>query len=177
MKKILLLASLALTTGAFAQGSDVKLALARETISAMHADKMLDAMANQMTQMVGKMIPLPPDTTPEKRQKIEEIQAKALSLSVESISSMVAKMDEVYASVYTEAKLKAMKAFFTSPEGQSMIAKQSQVMAQTMPLVQQMQRDLMPKIKQLVDEARSASQAAPPPAPEAKAPAAPAAGK
>ncbi len=183
-KSQLLLALLALTTGVLAQDQNpaapanaAKLALARETISAMHADTMFDNMAAQMKQMAGQMVQLPRETTPEQRKKAEELQGKIMDLSMTAAKGMVAKMDEVYASVYSEAELRAMKTFFTSPEGQSMMSKQSQIMAQIMPLVQQMQRDLMPKIKQLVDEAKAADKPAQAPAPDAKAPAAPASGK
>lgn len=152
---LLLLAGLAVATAASADDHATRLALARETIAAMHADKMFDAMAGQMKQMAGQLSPLPASATPEQRKKFEEIQAKALDLSMGSIKGLMAKMDEVYANVYSEAELRAMKAFFVSPEGQSMLAKQPQVMAQVMPLVQEMQRDLLPKMKQLAEEAKA----------------------
>ncbi|HTL67188.1 MAG TPA: DUF2059 domain-containing protein [Lacunisphaera sp.] len=152
---LLLLAGLAVATAASADDHATRLALARETIAAMHADKMFDAMAGQMKQMAGQLSPLPASATPEQRKKFEEIQAKALDLSMGSIKSLMAKMDEVYANVYSEAELRAMKAFFVSPEGQSMLAKQPQVMAQVMPLVQEMQRDLLPKMKQLAEDAKA----------------------
>jgi len=152
----LLLALLALTTGALAQdNAAAKLALAHEAIAAMHADKMFDGMAAQMKQMAAQSMNLPADTTPEKRKQAEEVQGKIMDLSMDAAKTMVSKMDQVYADVYSEAELKAMKTFFTSPEGQSMMAKQPQIMAHVMPLVQDMQRDLMPKIQQLVEGAKS----------------------
>ncbi|HVZ66302.1 MAG TPA: DUF2059 domain-containing protein [Lacunisphaera sp.] len=152
---LLLLVSVAVATAAPTDDHAAKLALARETIAAMHADKMFDAMAAQLKQMAGQLTPLPASATPEQRKKFEEIQAKALDLSMESVKGLMTKMDEVYANVYSEAELQAMKAFFVSPEGQSMLAKQPQVMAQMMPHVQEMQRDLMPKMKQLAEEAKT----------------------
>jgi hypothetical protein len=71
-------------------------------------------------------------------------------------------MDGVYADVYTEAELRAMKTFFLSPEGQSMLAKQPQIMAHIMPLVQEMQRNLFPKVQQMVDDAKLPQPSAPP---------------
>ena len=159
----LLLALLALTTGVFAQDKNAaapantaKLALAREAIAAMQVDKMFDGMAAQMKQMAAQTAALPPDATPEQRKKAEELQGKIMDLSMDAAKGMIAKMDRIYAAVYSEAELKAMKTFFTSPEGRSMLAKQPQVMAQMMPLVQEMQRDLMPKIQQLVEESKAA---------------------
>ncbi|MFI5335212.1 MAG: DUF2059 domain-containing protein [Opitutales bacterium] len=128
-----------------------KLALAREVIAAMHADKMFDGMVTQMKQMVTQMASFPPATTPEKRKVFEEFQAKALELSMTSAKGLVARMDQIYADVYSETELRAMQDFFGSATGQSMLAKQPQVMSHLMPLVQDMQRDLMPKVKQLVE--------------------------
>ena len=162
MKKLLtLLAILALTTGAIAQNNTANLSLAREVISAMHADKMFDGMAAQMKQMAGQMAEIPAEATPEQRKAAEELQAKIMDLSMAAAKGMVAKMDQIYADVYSEAELKAMKAFFNSPEGQSMIAKQPQIMAHIMPLAQEMQRDLMPKIQKVIEDSKPAAPAAP----------------
>ena len=164
MKKTkLLLALLALTTGALAQDKNAaapadaaKQALAREVIAAMHADKMFDGMAAQMKQMASQMGGMPAAVTPEQRQKFEELQGKILDLTMASSKDILLMMDVVYADVYSEEELLAMKALFSSPAGQSMLAKQPQIMAKVMPLMQEMQRDLFPKIKQLVDESKAA---------------------
>lgn len=157
MKKILLLLALpAFAVGVRADDNAARLALAHEAIAAMHADKMLDGMAAQMKQMAVQMSPQAATATPEQRQKAEELQGKIMDLSMTEAKGLIAKMDAIYAEVYSEAELKAMVAFFTSPEGQSMMAKQPQVMTHIMPLVQDMQRSLMPKVKQLVEEARAA---------------------
>ena len=164
MKKyLLLLASLALTVALPAQDKTVaapadaaKQALAREVIAAMHADKMFDGMAAQMRQMAGQMAAAPADATPEQRQKFEALQGKIMDLSMASAKDLLLMMDVVYADVYSEEELLAMKAFFSSPAGQSMLAKQPQIMTKIMPLVQEMQRDLLPKMKQLVEESKAA---------------------
>jgi hypothetical protein len=153
MKSIRLLAALlALATGAFAQDNNAaKLALAREAIAAVKADKMFDSMMAQMKQMSSQMAAnaLPSQATPEQRKKFEEFQGKIMDLSMESAKGMIAQMDQIYADVYSEAELNAMVAFFKSAEGQSMLAKQPQIMQRMMPLMQSMQRDLMPRIKEL----------------------------
>jgi len=163
---------LALATGAVAQENPTKLALAREVITAMKADKMFDGMVAQMKQMASSSQALPPGATPEQKQKFEEFRNKVMDLSMESAKGIIAQMDHIYADVYSETELQAMKSFFTSPEGQSMLAKQPQVMAHVMPLVQKMQGDLMPRIKQLGEEFRAELKAAK--AKPAEAPAAPA---
>lgn len=154
-KSLLLLAVLALSSAVFAQDNAAKLALAREAISAMQADKMFDGLAAQMKQMASQYSRLPANATPEQRQKAEELQGKIMDLSMSEAKMLVSKMDAIYASVYSEAELKAMVAFFKSAEGQSMMAKQPQIMAQMMPLIQEMQQNLMPKMQKLIEESQA----------------------
>jgi hypothetical protein len=171
----LLLLLAALATGVFAQETaptpaqpdPAKLALAHEVIAVMKADRMFDSMAMQMKQGAAQLAAVPADATPEQRQKATELQDKIVDLSMTAAKGMIAKMDSIYAEVYTEAELTAMKTFFSSTEGQSMLAKQPQIMAHVMPLVQDMQRILIPKIQKLVEDAKAAT-AAPAPATESK---------
>lgn len=158
-----LLVLLALATGAFAQPTPAKQALAHEVIVAMHADRMFDGMVAQTKQASSEMLALPPTSTPEQRQKAEETQAKIMELTLNAIKGMMVKMNQLYAELYTDAELNAMKGFFSSPEGQSMLSKQAQVMARIRPLLQDMQRDLGPKLEKMVAEAK------PPVAPPAAA--------
>ena len=170
----LLILLAALATGAFAQApapapSDpAKLALAREVIAVMKADRMFDAMAAQMKQSAAQITSLPADATPAQRQKATALQDKIVDLSMAAVKGMIAKMDQIYADVYTEAELHAMKTFFSSPEGQSMLAKQPQIMQHVMPLVQDMQRTLIPQVQKLVEDSKTAEVSFPAPAPAAK---------
>lgn len=146
----LLLAFVALAATSFAQDKSANLALAREVMAAMKADAMIDGMMAQMKQLAMQSAVVPAEATPEQRQKAEKLQADIMDLSMKSAKTMVAQMDQVYADVYSEAELRAMKAFFLSPEGQSMLAKQPQVMGRVVPLMQKMQQELMPEIQRLV---------------------------
>jgi len=152
-KTTLLLAALAFATGLFAQekspAAPAKLALAREVIAALQADKMIDGMLAQLKQMTAQNTQVPADATPEQRAKAEKLQSDILALSMNSAKKMVADMDQLYAEVYSDGELKAMKAFFTSVEGRSMIAKQPELMQRMMPLMQKMQQELMPQIQAL----------------------------
>lgn len=156
----LLLALLVVTTAAFAQDNkDAKLALAREAIAAMKADKLFDGMTAQMKQLAAQQ-PLPVNATPEQRQRVEAFRAKVLDLSVESAKNMIAQMDQLYADIYSEAELKAMIGFFKSTEGQSMIAKQPLVMQRAMMMTQAAQRELMPKMQKLMADMKAEEEAA-----------------
>lgn len=156
MKNILtLFVSLAIATATFAEPTPEKLALAREVIAASKVDKMFDNMTAQMKQMVAQMTPMPESATPEQRQILEKFQGQVMDLSMGMAKDMLTKMDVIYAEVYTEAEMRAIIAFFSSPEGQSMMQKQPLAMAKVMPLVQQMQRDLLPKARKLAEEAKA----------------------
>jgi uncharacterized protein len=145
----LLLLSLALTTLAF--GADnPRLQLAREVIKATNADQMLDQMFSQMHQMALQSNPTPGQPLSPEQQARRDARAKqVMDLTIEASREVLSKMDAVYAEVYTEKELLAMKTFFESPEGRSMMAKQPALMQQMMPLIQDMQRSLMPKLQAL----------------------------
>jgi len=182
MKKYLLLASLLSLSSALAQTPPpaapapdaAKLTLAHEVITAMQADKLIDRLTGQMKQMATQMAGLSPDLSPEKRARAAATQGKIMDLSLEMSKTLLSKMDAVYADVFTEAELKAMKAFYSSPEGASAQLKQADVAKRMMPLVQELQRGLMPKIQQIVAEAQAeeakAEAAVAPATPAAKTP-------
>ncbi len=179
MKKILLaLSCVALALSATAQNAPApapdaaKLALAREVITAMQADKLIDRMTGQMKQMAAQMSGYAPDMPADKRARAEATQSKIMDLSMEMSKTLLSKMDTIYADVFTEPELKAMKAFYSSPEGASAQLKQAEVAQRMMPLVQELQRGLMPKIQQIMaeaqaEEAKAAAAAIAAPAPEA----------
>ncbi|MEO7598850.1 MAG: DUF2059 domain-containing protein [Opitutus sp.] len=168
-KTTLFLALLAFASGAFAEETPAKLALAREVISALQADKMIDGMMGQLKQMAAQTSNVPTTATPEQRAKAEKLQTEIMELSMNSAKKLIGQMDQLYAEIYSETDLKAMKGFFTSPEGRSMISKQPQLMQRMMPMMQQMQQELQPQIQSLV-AASKAADASSAPAPAAKTP-------
>jgi len=154
MKKILFLVSLlALGTGAFAEEANAaKLALAREAIAAMQVDKMLDGMAGQIKKMAMQRAQLPATATPAQRERFDVFMGRVTELAMVEVKTMVSKLDSIYAEVYSEAELKAITSFFTTTEGKSMLAKQPQVMTRLMPLMQELQAGMMPKLQKLAQE-------------------------
>lgn len=154
-KTALLLALVVFSTGALAQENAAKRALARDVIAALQADKMVDGMLAQMKQMAAAQSSAPADATPEQKAKAEKLQSDIMELSMNAAKKMISQMDQLYAEVYSEGDLKAMKTFFTSPEGQSMINKQPQLMQRMVPLMQKMQQELMPQIQALTQAARA----------------------
>jgi len=154
MKKLLFVLTLcALGTGAIAQEPNAaRQALAREAIAAMQVDKMLDNMAGQIKQMAMQRAQLPPTATAEQRQQFDTFMGRVTDLAMSEVRTMVSRLDSIYADVYTEAELKAIIGFFTTPEGKSMLAKQPQVMTRLMPLMQEMQQAMLPKLQKLAQD-------------------------
>lgn len=155
-----LLALFAFVAAAVAQDDGAKLKLAHEVVVVMRADKMFDAVAAQMKQSVAQAANKP-GVTPEERGKVEALQGKVVDLTMEYCKGLTAKMDGIFADVYSGEELTAMKAFYSSPEGQSILTKQAKAMEGVIPLIQQMQRELGPKIQELLNEATAAGQGKP----------------
>lgn len=160
--KSLLVSALLLAVGlSAAHASDAdRLQLARDVIKATQADKMLDAMTGQLQQMVADQMKasgsnLPPD----KLAQLQAAQKEVVAISIESAKAMMTKLDQVYADVYSEEELLAIKAFFESKAGRSMMDKQSALMQRMMPLINQMQQDMMPKVQEVMKRHMPAPQA------------------
>jgi hypothetical protein len=154
-KTALFIVLVAFSTGLFAQQDAAKLTLAREVIALLQADKMIDGMLGQMKQMAAQSTVVPPDATPEQKARAEKVQNDIMELSMSAAKKMITQMDQLYADVYSEDDLKAMKAFFSSPGGKSMISKQPQLMQRMMPMMQQMQQELMPQIQAITQSAKT----------------------
>jgi hypothetical protein len=161
MKKILFLLSLcAFASGALAQDNAAKQALAREAIAAMQVDKMLDNMAGQIRQMAMQRAQLPPTATAEQRARFDVFMGRVTDLAMAEVKTMITRLDVIYAEVYTEAELKAIVSFFNTAEGKSMLAKQPQVMTRLMPLMQEMQAAMLPKLQKLAQDFEAENRAA-----------------
>ncbi len=173
-KASVILLCLALITPLWAS-DPVKVELARKVIKATQFDKVFDQMGAQMQQMAAQSLNLSdPNQTPAQKEAAMKFMGEVTTLSMSSAKALMEDVDLIYADVYSEAELKAMLAFFESPEGKSMQEKQPQIMQHLMPLIQNMQKELMPKIKALVDKAKADAEAAKAAAAAPTAPSAPA---
>lgn len=148
--------------------------LARQVIKASQFDKVFDQLGAQMQQMAAQSINLAASNqTPAQKEAATKLMGEVTKLSMESAKKLLDNVDVIYADVYSEAELRAMLAFFNSAEGKSMIQKQPLIMQHMMPLVQEMQKDLMPKMQQLIQKAKAEAEAANVAAPTPEVPQAP----
>jgi hypothetical protein len=150
MKRILIGFILVLGS-AVAHGAEAeRLQLAREVIEASQASKMLDSMTGQLQQMVAAQLKGGGNLTPEKLAKVQAAQEEVIAFTMASSKAMLAKLDQIYADVYTEEELQAMKTFFLSKGGRAMIVKQPALMQRMMPLITEMQQSMMPKVQEIM---------------------------
>jgi uncharacterized protein len=157
MKFRALLPLFVLTSGLATAQTDPKLALAHQVIQAMHADRMVDRMQAQIEQMLGQMAPTA-GASADDQARFKAVQSKVKALAMSESKGILDQMDRIYAEVYTEPELKAMEAFYTSPEGVAMVDKQPLVMQKLTPTILQMQRDLIPKIRAIVEQEQGGGQ-------------------
>lgn len=150
MNKLLLTLLLAASIIPGFAADEKKLQLARDVIKATQADKMFEQMTEQFQQMAAGSTE---NLSAEDKAKAEKVQKEVVALTMNSVKDLMKRMDAVYADVYTEAELVAMKTFFESEVGRSMLSKQPQLMQKMMPMVMEMQQTLVPQIQAIVEKA------------------------
>ena len=116
-------------------------------------DSQTDKMMDQMFKMA--VANFPNDAPPEVRAKLEEMQTKVFALISERMSwqKMKPVYVKLYAEVYTDEELDGMIAFFSSPAGRSMTAKNPILMQRSMQVVQSLMAEVLPEIKRITAEA------------------------
>lgn len=156
MKKLLIPVALFASAVACAQQiSTAKLALAEKTLGAMQMEKQMaktmDAMSAGMAGMTKNMLAkMPKDKAPgpEAMEMAERSQKRTMSLIKTEMSweKLKPAFVKIYAETYSEAEMKAMIAFYESPEGRSILDKTPIVAAKSMQVTQGVMAGLMPKI-------------------------------
>jgi hypothetical protein len=118
----------------------------------------MDALLNQaMAQMSAQMKAMSEDQTPTRssmtpaQQKLaDDFDAKVQKIITDAVSwdKLKPVMIQSYADTYTEEELDGILAFYHSPAGQAMLAKNPQLMSHTVELVQKQMIDLQPQLEQ-----------------------------
>lgn len=178
MKRTLVSLALILSFNVAQAGDAERLQLAREVIQASQVDKMIDAMTGQVQQMSRQMAGPGFDTLPADQKALAEaFITQTVEVAMAESKLILSKMDAVYAGTFSEEELLAVRDFYRSPAGKSLIEKQPVLMQKLMPEIQGMQRTLMPKLQAMGAEfeaqmkelkAKAAAQKAAEPAPAAK---------
>jgi hypothetical protein len=149
-----------------------KLALAREVIKAMQADRQMETTFNHIKKMVTNdpSMLASPSVTAEQKAEIAKLQAQTLDMVNESYKEIATKMEVAYAEVFSTEEMEAIKAFYASPVGAAMVAKQPQLMQRLMPIMQHTQGELMQKIRAMQMKLRQEFGPRPSPVPQGPLP-------
>jgi len=160
------------------------LADAEGVLKVMHFDEMLAKIVEQQKKAMGPVLQrmmAGMKVPPEDRAHVAEMQKKIMDEALDAMTGpdMKAAVARIYSNVFSKEELDSMSAFYSTPGGQAMVAKQPQIqeamMKEMMPVMQQ----FGPKLQKMaqdyaVEKAAQAKAAAPAATPT---PAAPATGK
>jgi len=127
-----------------------------------------EAMAGAMPDMSAMCAAVPLDQQAACTQRMEGSNATLQSVQTEMMDKakamqpqLMQDMGAIMARTYTGEELSAMHAFYKSPEGQAILQKQPQVMAEFMPAVmarmQPLQLEMVQKLSQRMTAAAAAT--------------------
>lgn len=125
-------------------------------LKVMDLQSMMDGMLKQMSASQEAMVAdaFGKDLSDAERGRMQDVLAKTNALTLKHLSwtALEPIMRRVYARVFSKQEVDAMIAFYSSPEGSSILKKSPQAMALSMQEMQPLIRDTMTEIKAMVDE-------------------------
>lgn len=123
----------------------VREALVRRYFKAMEFEKLMDSMVSSMAPvMVEQTAKSNPQLTAEQRSLISDVVRDAMH---DVMTPKLIEMNvSLYAEAFSEAELRALVAFYESPEGRSIMHKTPALM----PKAAAIARELMPQMEQEV---------------------------
>lgn len=163
------------SAGAALTATPATLTDADNVLNVMHFDEMMSKIVEQqkkaMTPMFAKMMDQL-KVAPEDRERFAALQKKVLDEAMEAAMGpdMKADVARIYSNVFTKEELASMGAFYSTPGGQAMVAKQPQVQEQMMQSMMPRMMQVGPKMQELAksyaaEQRAKAATAAPAPAP------------
>ena len=148
---------------------------AENLLTAMHTEQMIDQGLTRMLTYVDRFdtsVAQAPGATPEVMEKIKAASEEARDTIRKELGYATLK-DEFakdYAEAFTEAELKEITAFYSSPAGQKFVEKQPAVTEKVSRVSQQKMQTVMPGVLQKLREVAQKN-LPPPPTPAAAVPA------
>lgn len=112
--------------------------------------KMIPSQMEQMGKMSGQTN-MPPEAVSQS-EKIVDLVASELSWE-----KVKADYISLYSETLTEEELKAAITFYKTPEGQSFISKQPELMKRAMELNQKLMMKIMPRIQEMTRDMRKSA--------------------
>ncbi|GAA5002761.1 hypothetical protein GCM10025793_08030 [Lysobacter lycopersici] len=129
-------------------------------LKAMDMQSMMDDMLKQTTTAQQVMVEeaFGKDASDADRERMHDILEKtnAITLRHMSWTALEPVMRKVYTQVFSKREVEAMIAFYSTPEGASMLKKMPQAMTLSMQEIQPIVRDTMAEVKAMIDAETSA---------------------
>ncbi|MCU0953692.1 MAG: DUF2059 domain-containing protein [Hyphomicrobium sp.] len=126
---------------------DASLAAAQELIAATGASKQFEAV---VPLMVKQLEPILIQMVPGKESEIKEIMALMVERFSERRSEMLDIIAKIYAAKLSEAEMKDLSAFFSKGAGAAFIAKQPEIVTESMAAGQQWGEKIGVEIEQQI---------------------------
>jgi hypothetical protein len=154
MKKRILSISIlaALGVPAFGQTSP-KEAKIEKLMSSMNIDKQVNTVFTQMRSMISSQWPA--TATGEQKARSKELQDKIFDLMQSRMSweNMRPQYVKLYSDTFTDEEIEGLAAFYESPAGKAMLEKMPVLMAKSMSMAQDLMKEIMPQIQQMMKDA------------------------
>lgn len=151
-------AALAVVVVVPAHGDEVsKRAKIHELFLAMHMDKTMEMVTDQAADQGAKgamsMFPQA-HLTAEQQKALDDGIAQIRSITHEGLawSKLEAGITDVYAESYSESTIDGLLAFYKSPAGQEMLAKQGEVMTKASTAVQKAAVEMQPRMQKVMQD-------------------------
>ncbi|WP_374249540.1 DUF2059 domain-containing protein [Thermomonas sp.] len=137
-------------------------------LKAMDMQSMMAGMMQQMVDAQGNLVAqsFAKDMTEADRARMQAVLDKTHVILQKHMawSALEPVVRKVYAQVFSKQEVLAMTAFYSSPEGTSILKKSPQAMALTMQEIQPIALAAMAEVKTMVEQETRADTRTPPPA-------------
>jgi len=130
------------------------LADAEDVLRVMHFDEMMSKILEQQKKMIGGNLQKAaaqmklPD---EDRDRFLAMQKKLIDETMDKLMGPEMRSDvaKIYSDVFSKEELASLGAFYSTPAGQAMVAKQPQVQEKMMQVMMPKMAEIGPKMQQL----------------------------
>lgn len=126
-----------------------------EMFTLLQIDKSIDQISAQQAatakQLMKTMVPAD-SITPDMQKDLDAFLAKIVGITHEAVnwSRLEPQFVDLYASTYSEEEVDGILAFYRSPTGQTMIAKQPELLTKSQAISQAQLVAIQPKLREAI---------------------------
>jgi hypothetical protein len=125
-------------------------------LQVVDAQSMMEGIMKQMfaSQQAMMQDAFGKDLSDADRVRMQDLSTKINAITMKHMSwtALEPVMRKVYSQVFDKQEVDAMIAFYSTPEGASILKKSPQVLAATMHEIQPLAREAMTEVKAMIDE-------------------------